>query len=95
MRYGPVVFALLLQAATAWAALPSIETINAGVMRKALRDLPREFDECDDIIFVQRGEYADPHWYANIAYFCDNENQPAYTSGAHSTLSSLRDERRR
>jgi len=82
MRYGPVVFALLLQAATAWAALPSIETINAGVMRKALRDLPREFDECDDIIFVQRGEYADPHWYANIAYFCDNENQPAYTSGA-------------
>jgi cytochrome c2 len=31
-----------------------------------------------DIIFCTRSRYDDPHWYANIGYFCDDENKKAY-----------------
>ena len=31
-----------------------------------------------DIIFANRSSYNDGHWYANIGYFCDDENQIAY-----------------
>ncbi|MCP4377883.1 MAG: hypothetical protein GY794_17110 [bacterium] len=33
-----------------------------------------------DIIFVNRSSYNDGHWYANIGYYCDNENKPAYAA---------------
>ena len=83
MRYCLLLCAVILQAATCSAAgLPSLETVNGGVMQQALKNLPAEFDECEEIIFIQRGGYEDPHWYANIAYFCDDENKPAYTRGA-------------
>ncbi len=83
MQHCLLLCAIVLQAATCSAAgRPSLETVNGGVMQQALKDLPAEFDDCQEIIFVQRGAYADPHWYANIAYFCDDENQPAYTRGA-------------
>jgi hypothetical protein len=78
-----VFWAVILQAATCSAAgLPSLETVNSGVMPQALKGLPGELDGCEEIIFVQRSGYEDPHWYANIAYFCDDENKPAYTTGA-------------
>ncbi|MBN1124674.1 MAG: hypothetical protein JXA82_06685 [Sedimentisphaerales bacterium] len=83
IRRDIVVLDLMLQAAViAVAALPSLETINRGVIPDALKNLPVDFDACEEIIFVQRGSYEDPHWYANIAYFCDDENNPAYTTGA-------------
>ena len=31
-----------------------------------------------DIIFANRSSYNDGHWYANIGYYCDNEDKPAY-----------------
>ncbi len=30
------------------------------------------------IVFVSRLPYDDPHWYANIGYYCDDENHKAY-----------------
>jgi len=73
--------AILITSAT-FANLPSLEILNSGVFTQSLKNLPGELDNIEDIIFVQRGGYEDPHWYANIAYFCDNENDPAYTTGA-------------
>ncbi len=31
-----------------------------------------------EIVFATRMQYDDPHWYANIGYFCDDENNKAY-----------------
>lgn len=82
MKHKIILFILLCITPAALANLPSLETLNSGVFTQAIKHLPPEFDEIEDIIFVQRGGYEDPHWYANIAYFCDNENDPAYTTGA-------------
>lgn len=31
----------------------------------------------NELIFVTRAPYDDPHWYANIGYYCDDENHKA------------------
>ncbi len=31
-----------------------------------------------EIVFVNRRSYDDSHWYANIGYYCNDENRPAY-----------------
>jgi hypothetical protein len=82
MRYNFLFFTVILITPVTFANLPSLETLNNGVFSPALEHLPHEFDNIEEIIFVQRGGYEDPHWYANIGYFCDNENDPAYTTGA-------------
>ncbi len=75
-------FCVVLFASVSFAGLPSVETLNSGVVHGTLKNLPSEFDLIEEIIFVQRGGYEDPHWYANIGYFCDDELDPAYTTGA-------------
>ena len=82
MKYKIIFCAVILITPVTFANLPSLETLNNGVFTQSLKNLPGEFDNIDEIIFVQRGGYEDPHWYANIGYFCDNENDPAYTTGA-------------
>ncbi len=82
--------ALLLIASVVSGELPSLETLNRGVRRQALQHLPGEFTDIEAILFVQRGGYEDPHWYANIGYFCDDENDPAYTTGAQLCILNLR-----
>lgn len=70
--------------------LPSLETVNSGVDLNALKGLGGDYGQCEEIIFVQRGGYEDPHWYASIGYFCDDENKPAYTTGAQLCKMNLR-----
>jgi hypothetical protein len=82
MKYKIIFCAVILITPVTFANLPSLETLNSGVFTQSLKNLPGEFDNIEEIIFVQRGGYEDPHWYANIGYFCDNENNPAYTTGA-------------
>jgi hypothetical protein len=82
MKHNIVICVVILITRLAFADLPSLETLNSGVFTDALKHLPAEFDSIEEIIFVQRGGYEDPHWYANIGYFCDDENDPAYTTGA-------------
>ena len=41
---------------------PMLEKALAGPMK-----------ELQEILFCTRLKYNDPHWYANIGYFCDNE----------------------
>ena len=41
------------------------------------------------IVFVTRLKYDDPHWYANIGYFCDDENSKAYAGNGKPDESRL------
>jgi len=63
-------------------SVPSVSMVNSGVRHDSLQNLPFELKKVVSIIFVQRGRYEDNHWYANIGYFCDDENLPAYAIGA-------------
>jgi hypothetical protein len=45
------------------------------VLQRALTGPLREVHE---VVFCTRSRYDDPHWYANIGYYCDDENKKAY-----------------
>jgi len=62
--YPQVVFA----AETANPAPPLLARALEGPLREA-----------QDLIFCTRLNYDDGHWYANIGYYCDDENHKAYT----------------
>ena len=41
------------------------------------------------VVFVTRLKYDDPHWYANIGYYCDDENHKAYAGNGKGDQSNL------
>ncbi len=43
----------------------------------------------EEIVFAVRQTYEDGHWYANIGYFCDDENQKAYAGGIQGDVGQL------
>ena len=43
----------------------------------------------DQVVFVTRLGYDDSHWYANIGYYCDDENQKAYAGNGKPDESKL------
>lgn len=43
----------------------------------------------EDFVFCTRGRYDDPHWYANIGYYCDNEERKAYPGNGRPDVSKL------
>lgn len=43
----------------------------------------------EEIIFANRGSYNDGHWYANIAYYCEDENKKAYANNGKPDTSRL------
>ena len=45
------------------------------------------------VIFATRLTYKDPHWYANIGYFCDDENEKAYSGDGGYRIASGRSSR--
>jgi len=52
---------------------------TAGRLFQRERDLGRLVQlGIEQVVFVTRLDYNDPHWYANIGYYCDDENQKAY-----------------
>jgi len=42
-----------------------------------------------EIVFCTRGVYDDDHWYANIGYYCDDQNKKAYTGNGKPDTSAL------
>ena len=48
---------------------------------------PRDADMA--IVFCTRGAYDDSHWYANIGYYCDDQNKKAYTGNGKPDTSAL------
>ena len=49
---------------------------SSSLLAKALEGPLRE---AQDLVFCTRLNYDDGHWYANIGYYCDDENRKAYT----------------
>jgi hypothetical protein len=45
------------------------------MLAQALQEPMRDLQE---IVFCTRVRYDDPHWYANIGYYCDDANHKAY-----------------
>jgi len=43
----------------------------------------------NQVVFATRLIYDDPHWYANIGYFCDDENHKAYAGNGKPDDSKL------
>lgn len=43
----------------------------------------------DEVVFCMRLPYEDPHWYANIGYFCDDETKKAYTGNGKPDVGKL------
>lgn len=48
---------------------------------------PRQ--DVQEIIFCTRLKYDDPHWYANIGYYCDDEQKKAYTGNGRPDVGQL------
>ena len=42
-----------------------------------------------ELVFATRLPYDDPHWYANIGYYCDDENSKAYTGNGKPDVGKL------
>jgi len=74
--------ALLALAASSLAA-PAPQT---AILQRSLAGPMKEVNE---VIFCTRLRYDDPHWYANIGYYCDDENKKAYTGNGSPDASKL------
>ena len=59
-------------------ARPLLEKALAGPMAQV-----------EDIIYCTRARYDDPHWYANIAYYCDDEHKKAYPGNGQPDVGKL------
>lgn len=59
---------------------------NSGILQKALNNSLKNISE---IVFCIRLPYDDPHWYANIGYYCDDENKKAYTGNGKPDIGRL------
>jgi Tol biopolymer transport system component len=70
---------LLAIAATGWLSLAQHEA-GAAPQSNALlvQALAGPLRNVGEIVFCTRTRYDDPHWYANIGYYCDDENRKAY-----------------
>jgi hypothetical protein len=71
------------------AAAPAPKTAPPGpkpMLDKALAGPMRHIEE---IIFCTRTRYEDSHWYANIGYYCDDENMKAYPGNGKPDVSRL------
>ncbi|MFI5379590.1 MAG: hypothetical protein ACHRHE_09850 [Tepidisphaerales bacterium] len=65
---------LLFSAISTFAAQPPALAPHALLQRA----LAGPLHDTTDIVFCSRSAYNDPHWYANIGYYCDDANDKAY-----------------
>jgi hypothetical protein len=68
------------------AVKPSKKAPQTGVLAKAIAGPMKDVEE---IVFAVRGAYDDPHWYANIGYYCDNELHKAYAGNGRPDVGKL------
>jgi hypothetical protein len=88
MRGLPIVSKILLVSTVVvgfgepTAADESRETIRSRALAGPLKNIQH-------ILFAVRHTYDDPHWYANIGYFCDDENHKAYAGNGQPDVGKL------
>ncbi|MBI4601785.1 MAG: hypothetical protein HY721_07475 [Planctomycetes bacterium] len=63
----------------------------AGAGPKSLLEAALEGPLADvrEVVFATRRAYDDPHWYANIGYYCDDERRKAYHGNGKPDASAL------
>ena len=69
-----VVFSCVVMMAEAIAANPT----HAAAPALLAEALAGSLKDVEDIVFCTRSRYDDGHWYANIGYYCEDENRKAY-----------------
>jgi len=76
-----------------FAGLCTLMSFSPAELRAELslreRALDGPLSEIEEIVFAVRLSYDDPHWYANIGYFCDDENQKAYAGNGKPDVGKL------
>jgi hypothetical protein len=73
--------------ANAWAAdKPREKLAGVSLLQQALAGPMQAVKE---IVFCTRLKYDDPHWYANIGYFCEDARQKAYPGNGQPDVSKL------
>ena len=83
-----VLVAVVLWGAPFMEAAPAVAPPQpaTNLLAKALAGPLREVEE---IIYVTRARYDDSHWYANIGYYCDDENKKAYAGNGAPDVGKL------
>ncbi len=62
----------------------------AGVLAApAVTRLEGPWGSTSEVLFCTRLRYDDPHWYANIGYYCDDQDRKAYTGNGQPDVSRL------
>ena len=86
-----VAAALVTLAAGGWAAPATGPTAPAPRPARPLLQKARAgpMAQVEDIIYCTRARYDDPHWYANIAYYCDDEQKKAYAGNGQPDVGRL------
>ena len=87
LRSGQVPPCMILSMLLVWLCCLSAVTDGADQLPLASQKitlnkqglLSLERLDIDQVIFATRLKYDDPHWYANIGYYCDDENKKAYS----------------
>jgi cytochrome c553 len=65
---------------------PAPSAASGSLLQQALAGPLRLAEE---VVFCTRARYDDPHWYANIGYFCDDEAKKAWPGNGQPDLSKL------
>jgi len=66
---------------------PAKKAASPALLKAALAGPMKDVEE---IVFATRLPYDDPHWYANIGYYCDDENNKAYPGKGMPDVGTLR-----
>ena len=76
---------------TAHGADPVSASAPASAPRQPLLEqaLAGALKDVSEVIFCTRLGYDDPHWYANIGYYCENDQRKAYTGNGKPEISRL------
>ncbi len=77
---------LLVMTQFGWTADVPRNVAEDSVLGTALAGPLRDVQH---VVFAVRLGYDDPHWYANIGYFCDDENQKAYAGNGKPDVGRL------
>jgi hypothetical protein len=77
-------FAMLLRG-IAWITIFGSNAFGANDLSEAdamyQEFLAGPMKDVQEIIFAERGDYSDPHWYADVGYYCTDPNKKFYCGG--------------
>jgi len=84
LRSVPAMLVLCCLAGSSGICLASDGRFRGGESLRRLAELGIE-----QVVFTTRLTYDDPHWYANLGYYCDDENHKAYAGNGQPDESGL------